>query len=79
MWIREDVDVAAAPAISARGRTVWLELLAVEGDTAVAPSSWMRVCIRQRVEWAYSTHLRARALLGGREKFPPASQIGVLP
>ena len=39
MWIREDVDVAATPAITARGRTMWLELLTVEGDTAVASSS----------------------------------------
>jgi hypothetical protein len=42
MFIGENVDVATSPAVTARGRAMWLEFLAVESDTTVAASPWIQ-------------------------------------
>jgi hypothetical protein len=39
MWIGEDIDIASTPPITARRGAMWLELLAMEGDTTIAASS----------------------------------------
>jgi hypothetical protein len=41
MLVGEDVDVATSPTVTSRGRPMWLELLAVKGDTPIAASPWI--------------------------------------
>jgi hypothetical protein len=38
MLVWEDVDVATSATVASRGRPIWLELLAVKSDTAIAAS-----------------------------------------
>jgi len=45
MFIGEDVDVATSPAVTAGGRTMWFEFLAVESDITVSASPWEHDCI----------------------------------
>ena len=50
MWIGKNVDVASSSAIPPRGWAVWLELLTMKGNTAVAASSWVQSYIEARTE-----------------------------
>jgi hypothetical protein len=41
MFVGENVDVATSPTVASGRRSMWLELLLVKGDTAIATSSWI--------------------------------------
>jgi hypothetical protein len=41
MFVGKNVDVATSSTVTARRGTIWLELLAVKSDTAIAASPWI--------------------------------------
>jgi hypothetical protein len=42
MFVGDNVNVATSSTVTPRWRPIWLELLAVKSDTAIAASPWIR-------------------------------------